>query len=86
MFNRFENKYLIDADTFYELTGALHSRMVPDVHNPVCPDKKDGKHEYAYYTISNIYYDTEDDYLIRQSPVSYTHLDVYKRQAYMILH
>ena len=67
VFNRFENKYLIDADTFYELTGALHSRMVPDVHNPVCPDKKDGKHEYAYYTISNIYYDTEDDYLIRQS-------------------
>ena len=56
-FNRFENKYLIDENTFSKLTNSFGERMILDAHN------RNGKS----YTIRNLYYDTEDDQLIRHS-------------------
>lgn len=57
VFNRFEHKYMMDYDTFKKVSNALERYMVADSHNP------NGKP----YTIANIYYDTADDYLIRNS-------------------
>ncbi len=56
-FNRFESKYLIDENTFNKLCNSFGERMILDAHN------KNGES----YTIRNIYYDTEDDQLIRHS-------------------
>ncbi len=57
VFNRYEKKYLIDAKDFKWLLEKLKGRMEPDKYN------KDGR----LYKISNIYYDTPDDALIRAS-------------------
>ena len=57
VFNRYEYKYLIDSEVRKRVEEALLSNMELDEYNK--------KHEL--YTISNIYYDTEDNYLIRQS-------------------
>ena len=57
VFNRFEHKYLLDKDTFERVIKIMDEHMVIDVHNP----------NYKPYTISNIYFDTPDDYLIRTS-------------------
>ena len=57
VFNRYEKKYLIDAKDFKWLLEKLKERMEPDKYN------KDGR----LYKISNIYYDTPDDALIRAS-------------------
>ncbi len=57
VFNRYEKKYLIDAKDFKWLLEKLKERMEPDKYN------KDGR----LYNISNIYYDTPDDALIRAS-------------------
>jgi hypothetical protein len=56
-FNRFENKYLIDENTFTKLTSSFGERMILDAHN------RNGKS----YTIRNLYYDTDDSQLIRHS-------------------
>lgn len=57
VFNRFENKYLINQEVCYMLQTRLSEYMKPD--------------EYALqnemYTISNLYYDTPDSHLIRTS-------------------
>ncbi len=57
VFNRYEKKYLIDAKDFKWLLEKLKEWMEPDKYN------KDGR----LYKISNIYYDTPDDALIRAS-------------------
>lgn len=57
VFNRYEHKYMLDRSEFVAMTRALQQYMVPDCHNG------NGRG----YTISNIYYDTDDDYLIRTS-------------------
>ena len=67
IFNRYENKYLIDNKTFIEITKILEEHMVPDKYNPIHQDPVTNQITYDYYTISNIYYDTNDDYLIRKS-------------------
>ena len=62
VFNRYEHKYIIDKETFEKVIKVLDKHMVMDAHNK----------DYKPYTISNIYFDTPDDYLIRtslQSPV-----------------
>lgn len=55
VFNRYEKKYMMDEKTFYELTDRISDYMNPDTYN------KNGE----AYRISNIYYDTESDQLIR---------------------
>lgn len=57
VFNRYENKYLMDTKSFYALYNRLLEYMVLDEYN---------KHD-KFYSISNIYYDTEHDTLIRNS-------------------
>lgn len=57
IFNRYEKKYLLDTDTYQELQNRLREHMEPDEYNK----------DYELYTICNIYYDTWDDYLIRNS-------------------
>lgn len=57
IFRRVEKKYLAPMDTYRELLPQLSRVMVPDRYN------KDGQ----MYTISNLYYDTEDSYFIRTS-------------------
>ncbi len=57
VFNRYENKYRLDPDTFAKIQSQLSLYMEPDQYN------KDGN----IYTISNLYYDTPDHHLIRTS-------------------
>ena len=57
VFNRYEKKYIMDEDTFHKLTYQIADYMNPDAHN------RNGE----AYRISNIYYDTENDQLIRAS-------------------
>lgn len=57
VFNRYEHKYLLDRKTFDSVIKILDGHMVLDAHNA----------GHRPYTISNIYFDTPDDYLIRTS-------------------
>ena len=57
VFNRYEHKYILDKKQYEKITELLKEHMELDSHN------KDN----TTYTISNIYYDTPDDYLIRTS-------------------
>lgn len=57
VFNRYEHKYLLDRKTYEKVIDVINENMIMDSHNI----------EHKPYTISNIYFDTEDDYLIRTS-------------------
>jgi len=57
VFNRYENKYLMDSQMFYTIYNRLLEYMELDEFN-----RND-----RFYSISNIYYDTEHDTLIRNS-------------------
>ena len=57
VFNRYEHKYIINRETFEKVLKILDEHMEIDSHNK----------DYTPYTISNIYFDTPDDYLIRAS-------------------
>lgn len=57
VFNRHENKYLVDEKTYLHIYDRLLEYMELDEFN-----KKN-----EFYTISNIYYDTKDNQLIRKS-------------------
>ncbi|WP_308635233.1 polyphosphate polymerase domain-containing protein [Paenibacillus silvisoli] len=57
VFNRYENKYLMDTKAFYNIYNRLMDNMELDAYN-----KKD-----KFYSISNLYYDTEHHSLIRTS-------------------
>lgn len=52
-FRRTEKKYLLTAAQYETITGLLSSRMAPDA--------------FGLHTISSVYYDTPDFYLIRRS-------------------
>ena len=57
VFNRYEQKYLLDDLTYQKLIKRLSDYMKPDEYS------EDG----GFYQVSNIYYDTENDLLIRRS-------------------
>lgn len=57
VFNRYESKYLVDFDTLNKIQERLQDYMELDSYNK----------EHEFYTISNIYCDTEDNALIRNS-------------------
>lgn len=57
VFNRYENKYMLDEKTLLKMQNRLSDYMEPDEYN------KNG----GAYTISNLYYDTGDSSLIRAS-------------------
>lgn len=57
VFNRYETKYMLDQTDYEELSCRITKYMEPDLFST------DG----GYYSICNIYYDTETDALIRKS-------------------
>lgn len=57
VFNRYENKYKMDQATFEKVIEVMDCHMEADAYNV----------GHQCYTISNIYYDTPDDQLIRRS-------------------
>jgi SPX domain protein involved in polyphosphate accumulation len=57
VFNRYEKKFLIDNETYQSMKDKLLNYMEFDAHN----------RNREFYTISNIYYDTSDNHLIRNS-------------------
>lgn len=57
VFNRYEKKFIITDDIYQRLQDVIHEHMETDKHN------LDGN----TYTISNIYYDTDDNAVIRRS-------------------
>lgn len=57
VFNRYEKKYLLDEKTYQKLIKMLDHYMEPDKFNK----------NNEFYSISNIYYDTPTDELIRAS-------------------
>ncbi|MBR1443738.1 MAG: polyphosphate polymerase domain-containing protein [Firmicutes bacterium] len=57
VFNRYEHKYILNQQQYDEMIKVMNEHMNPDPYN------KGGKP----YTITNIYYDTQDDHLIRAS-------------------
>ena len=57
VFNRCEKKYMLNSEQYEKLIQAIQPYMVVDAYNQ--------KNEF--YEISNIYYDTPDDRLIRAS-------------------
>ncbi len=57
VFNRYENKYLLDEKTYARMQTRLADYMELDAYNKL----------HETYAISNLYYDTEDANLIRTS-------------------
>ncbi len=57
VFNRKENKYILSQDQYDRMQKFLIQYMELDEYN----------RNHEFYTISNIYYDTSDDQLIRNS-------------------
>lgn len=74
VFNRYENKFLMD-DTAY---GRILDRLLDDMEL----DEYNKTHEF--YTISNIYYDTKDNYLIRTSVSKPLYKEKLRLRAYGI--
>lgn len=57
VFNRYETKYLMGTPAFRQLYDRLLDYMEPDEHN----------RNHQFYSICNIYYDTERDEIVRNS-------------------
>ncbi|MEI7024132.1 polyphosphate polymerase domain-containing protein [Paenibacillus sp. y28] len=57
VFNRYENKYLLDDSAYHRIYSRLLDFMEPDDYNK----------EHEFYSICNIYFDTPCDSLIRKS-------------------
>ena len=57
VFNRYENKFLLDTATFEKVVERIRYYTEPDAYLK----------DHDFYTISNVYYDTADDYLISKS-------------------
>ncbi|WP_090983876.1 polyphosphate polymerase domain-containing protein [Paenibacillus sp. CF384] len=74
VFNRYENKYLMDTQAFTTLHNRLLAYMEPDAYN------QDGD----FYSISNLYYDTEHDTLIRTSLAKPKYREKLRIRAYGI--
>ncbi|MBM7568565.1 polyphosphate polymerase domain-containing protein [Paenibacillus sacheonensis] len=74
VFNRYENKYLMDTNAFHHIYNRLLASMVPDEYN----------RDDEFYAISNLYYDTEHDSLIRASLAKPKYREKLRIRAYGI--
>lgn len=74
VFNRYEYKYLLDKETYEKVMVIMNEHMNLDLYNI------GGK----AYTISNIYYDTPDDFLIRTSLSSPLYKEKLRLRSYGI--
>jgi hypothetical protein len=57
VFNRYEDKFLVDTGSVPAIEKELNKYMELDKYNKA----------HGFYTISNLYYDTDDSFLIRNS-------------------
>ena len=57
VFNRYEHKYFMQTKTYEKVLKVTDQHMVLDKYNQ----------GHRAYTIANVYFDTDDDYLIRHS-------------------
>lgn len=57
VFNRYENKYVLDDAAFHRFYGELLDYAEPDAYNK----------QHPFYTIANLYYDTDSNTIIRHS-------------------
>lgn len=74
VFNRYENKYLFDDDAYHKLYNELLDYMEPDAHNK----------QQEFYSITNLYYDTAYDSLIRSSLAKPKYKEKLRLRAYGI--
>lgn len=74
VFNRYEHKYLTDAETYKRIVDIMDRYMELDKYN----------NGHKPYTIANIYYDTFDDYLIRKSLSSPIYKEKLRLRSYGI--
>lgn len=74
VFNRYEVKYMLNTEQKETLIAALTEYMDPDQYN------SGGK----FYTISNIYYDTDDNALIQRSLEKPTYKEKLRLRGYGI--
>ena len=72
VFNRREQKYMLDGDTYEKVINCIEKYMKPDAYS------SDG----GIYSICNIYYDTDDDYLIRRSLAKPIYKEKLRLRAY----
>jgi SPX domain protein involved in polyphosphate accumulation len=72
VFNRFEKKYKMDTETFHKVLEIMDEHMVLDAY---CVN-------HSAYTIANIYYDTPDNHLIRESLSKPTYKEKLRLRAY----
>lgn len=72
VFNRYEHKYKLSEETFFKVSNAIDKHMTLDKYNT---NRKP-------YTISNIYFDTADDYLIRTSLAKPDYKEKLRLRAY----
>jgi SPX domain protein involved in polyphosphate accumulation len=72
VFNRYENKFLLGGETYEDIKEKLNDYMEQDEFN-----KSNG-----FYTISNIYYDTRDNHLIRSSLAKPKYKEKLRLRAY----
>ncbi len=72
VFNRYENKYVVDEKTLTKLQRGLSDYMELDAYNK----------QHETYTISNIYYDTPDSNLIRTSLAKPRYKEKLRLRAY----
>jgi len=74
VFNRYEKKFLLDAETYQNIGNKLMEYMEYDSHNS----------NQEFYTISNIYFDTHDSQLIRNSLAKPKYKEKLRLRAYGI--
>ncbi|AOZ92997.1 polyphosphate polymerase domain-containing protein [Paenibacillus crassostreae] len=72
VFNRHENKYLLDSEAYHKLYDALLEYMELDDHNK----------QHEFYSISNLYYDTPHHSLIRNSLAKPKYKEKLRLRAY----
>lgn len=72
VFNRYEKKFLLDEAAYQSIRSQLPEHMELDEYNKT----------HEFYTISNIYYDTRDDYLIRNSLAKPKYKEKLRLRAY----
>ncbi len=68
VFNRYEKKYLLDSKTYESLKNELDAYMTED--------------EFGWHTIRNVYFDTEDNRLIRTSIEKPTYKEKFRVRCY----
>ncbi len=72
VFNRYENKYLLDDTAYQQFNDRLLAYMELDEYNK----------QHPLYAISNIYFDTEHDTLIRKSIAKPKYKEKLRLRAY----